>query len=96
MARGYGKVQSVISTADATLKATSGYIHWITISNTHATEAASVELDNGGTDVWGVTVEAIDFKLLPFHAVFDPPITCDTSIIIDITNGTVQATVGWS
>lgn len=96
MPRGWGKVQSAISASDATLKPSSGYIHWITISNTHATEAASVELDNGGTDVWGVTVEAVDFKLLPFHVVFDPPIYCDTSIIIDITNGTVQVTVGWS
>ena len=90
-----GKVQTVVSTADATLKATSGYIHWITISNTHATAAANVELDNGGTDVWGVQVEAIDQSLLPFHATFDPPIYCDTSIILDVTGGTVKVTVGF-
>ena len=96
MPRGYGKVQSAISAADATLKATSGYIHWITISNTHATDATAVELDNGGTDVWGVTVETSVDLGAPFHCVFDPPIYCDTSIIIDITGGTVQATVGWS
>ncbi|KKK76982.1 hypothetical protein LCGC14_2858160, partial [marine sediment metagenome] len=41
-------------------------------------------------------VEAIDFKLLPFHAVFDPPIYCDTSIILDITLGTVKCVVGFS
>jgi len=89
-------IQPVVSTADATLKSTSGYIYWITISNTHATEAASVELDNGGTDVWAAVVEAVDFKLLPFHAVFNPPIYCDTSIILDITNGTVKCVVGHS
>ncbi len=89
-------IQPVVSTADATLKSTSGEIHWITISNVHATEAASIELDNGGTDVWAVVVEAIDFKLLPFQQNFDPPIFCDTSIILDITNGTVKVVVGIS
>ena len=96
MARDFKLIQPVISTSDATLKSTSGYIHWITISNTHATDAAAVELDNGGTDVWGVTVEAVDFLLLPFTQNFDPPIYCDTSIILDITLGTVQVTVGFS
>ncbi|KKN31685.1 hypothetical protein LCGC14_0821500 [marine sediment metagenome] len=89
-------VQPTVSAADATLKSKAGYIHWITISNTHATEAAEVELADGATDRWAAVVEAIDFKLLPFHANFDPPIRCDTSIIIDITNGTVKAVVGWS
>ena len=91
-----GKVQPIVSTADATLKSTSGYIYWITISNSHATDATAVELANGGTDVWGVQVEAVDKNMPPFHAVFDPPIYCDTSIIIDITAGTVKATVGLS
>ncbi len=90
-----GKVQTpVVSTADATLKASSGKIHWITISNTHATEAASIELEDNGTDVWAAVVEAVDFNLLPFHAVFDPPIPCETNIKIDITNGTVKVVVG--
>lgn len=91
-----GRVTSVVSTSDATLKATEGYIYWITISNIHATEATAVELDNGGTDVWGVTVEtSVDRDLPPFHAVFDPPIYCDTSIILDITLGTAKVTVGF-
>lgn len=90
-----GKVQPVVSTSDATLKSTSGYIHWITISNSHATDSTAVELDNGGTDVWGVLLEAVDISGQPFHAVFDPPIYCDTSIILDITGGTVKATVGF-
>ena len=90
-----GRVTSVVSTGDATLKATGGYIYWITISNAHATVSTEVELDNGGTDVWGVLLEAVDLSGQPFHAVFDPPIYCDTSIIIDITGGTVKATVGF-
>lgn len=90
-----GKVQPVVTTSDATLKSTSGYIHWITLSNSHATDSTAVELDNGGTDVWGVLLEAVDLSGQPFHANFDPPIYCDTSIIIDITGGTVKATVGF-
>ena len=89
--------QPVVSTADATLKATAGRVYWITISNIHATESTAVELDNGGTDVWGVTVEtSLDREVLPFHAIFDPPIFFDTSIILDITGGTVKVTVGFS
>ena len=95
MAARPGAVKTVISAADATLKATAGKVYWITISNSHATDSAAVELDNGGSDVWGVVVEAVDINGKPFHAVFDPPIEFDTSIIIDITAGTVQATVGY-
>ena len=88
-------VQTVVSASDATLKATAGYVHWITISNNHLTDTTEVELDNGGTDVWGVEVEAVDLAGIPFHAVFTPPIFCDTSIILDITGGTTQVTVGF-
>ena len=96
MPAGNASVQTVVTTSDTTLKSTAGYIHWITISNSHATVSTQVELDNGGTDVWGVNVEAVDLNGQPFHAVFAPPIFCDTSIIIDISNGTVKATVGFS
>ena len=88
-------VTTVVTTSDATLKATEGYIYWITISNAHLTISTQVELDNGGTDVWGVNVEAVDLAGGPLHVIFDPPIHCDTSIIIDISNGTVKATVGF-
>ena len=90
-----GRVTTVVSASDVTLKSTEGYIYWITISNSHATVSTAVELDNGGTDVWGVLVEAVDINGQPFHAVFDPPIYCDTSIILDITGGTAQVTVGF-
>lgn len=88
---------STVVTGDTTLKANDGHVHWITISNTHATDATAVEISDGAsTDRWAVVVEAIDFKLLPFHAVFDPPIYCATDIRIDITAGTVLAVVGWT
>ena len=90
------KVTTVVTTADTTLKATAGDIYWITVSNSHATDSAQVELDNGGTDVWGVEVEARDVNGAAQHFIFDPPIHCDTSIIIDITAGTVKATVAFA
>ena len=89
-------VTSSVVTSDATLKTGSGYIHWVTITNTHATDASAVELEDTGTDVWAVSVEAVDFLLNPFHAVFDPPIKCNTGISVDITGGTVLVSVGIS
>lgn len=87
---------STVVSADTTLKNSAGLVHWITISNTHATEAAEIEIQDGAsTDRWAAVVEAVDFKLLPFHAVFDPPIECLTDVRIDITNGTVKAVVGF-
>lgn len=87
-----------VITSEAAIKGTAGFVHWITISNTHATEAALVELNDStadsGTDRWAVVVEAIDFKLLPFHAEFDPPIKFKTGIFCDITNGAVKVVVG--
>jgi hypothetical protein len=89
-------VKSTPVTADTTIKSSPGRIWWITISNSHATESTQVELEDTGTDRWGVNVEAVDLNGQPFHAVFDPPIICDTGITIDISNGTVKATVGWT
>ena len=89
-------VHPVISTSSATLKATAGDIYWITISNDHATDSSLVTLDDGGTGVWGVDVEAVDKNQPPFHADFEPPIRCDTDIGLNITGGTVQVTVGFA
>ena len=93
---GYGNVTSSVVTSDATLKTGAGYIHWITITNTHATDSTAVELEDTGTDKWAVVVEAVDFLLNPFHAVFDPPIKCEVGIFVDITGGTVLVSVGTS
>ena len=90
-------VRPVISTSSATLKATAGDIYWITISNDHATDSSLVTLDDGGTGRWGVDVETIkDRDVPPFHAIFEPPIRCDTDIGLNITGGTVQVTVGFA
>ena len=87
------RVQSVVSTADATLKATSGYVFWITISNQHATVPVEVEIADGGTDRWAAEVGDTVLTGQPFHANFDPPIFCSTSIVLDVSGGTPTAKI---
>ena len=89
-------VKTVVVTADTTIKSTAGKVFWITISNSHLTVSTQVELADDTTDRWGVNVEAVDILGQPVHINFDPPIAFDTSILIDISNGTVKATVGWT
>jgi len=93
---GYGNVRGTVSTADATLKTGAGYIHWITISNTHATEATTVQLEDTGTDMWSIAVEALDQNIGVVHALFDPPIKCEVGIFVDIQLGTPIVSVGIS
>lgn len=96
MASKANRVQATaINTADATIKSSEGRVFWITVTNTHASDTAAIELDDGGTDLWGIIMGDIDTGSGPFHAVFDPPMQFDTSIIIDITGGTVTTTVGY-
>ena len=96
MASRPASVNTIVVTSDTTIKSTSGRVWWITISNSHATDSTQVELADDTTDRWGVNVEAVDRIGLPVHTEFDPPIGFDTSILIDISNGTVKATVGWT
>ncbi|KKK85731.1 hypothetical protein LCGC14_2770340 [marine sediment metagenome] len=91
-----GKLNTTVVTSDTTIKSAAGRVWWITISNSHASDSTAVELEDNGTDRWGVLVEAVDIIGLPFHAVFDPPIECNTGIKIDITGGTVKAVVAWT
>lgn len=91
-----GKVTTTVVTSDTTIKSSVGRVWWITISNSHATDSTAVELEDNGTDRWGVLVEAVDIIGLPVHVIFDPPIIFDTGIKIDITGGTVKATVAWT
>ncbi len=95
-----GGVETTVSTADGTIKSSAGNVWWITIGNSHATASAAIELndstDDGGTDRWGVLLEAVDLSGQPSHFVFNPPIHFNTGIRIDITGGTVKATVGFS
>lgn len=90
-------VKTTVVTADTAIKAAPGRVWWLTLSNSHATASAAVELeDTGVVDRWGVVLEAVDISGQPAHFVFDPAIVFDTGITIDITGGTVQATVGWT
>ncbi len=94
---GYGNVTSSVITATTVLKVGAGYIHWATVSNIHANESTLLTLSDTGTDVWAATVEtSLDRDVLPFHAVFDPPIKCEVGITATIANGTVQVSVGIS
>ncbi len=96
MASRTASLPTTVVTSDTTLKATAGRVWWITISNSHLTDSAAVELEDSGTDRWGVVVEAVDILGHPVHVEFDPPIQFDTDIRVDITGGTVKATVAWS
>lgn len=96
MARRPSSIPTVVVTADTTLKATGGKVWWITISNAHATDSTQVELADDSTDRWGVNVEAVDVLGQPVHVEFDPPILFGTNILIDITAGTVKATVAFT
>ena len=90
-------LKTTVVTSDTTLKSTPGRVWWITISNSHATDSTQVELSDGASpDRWGVNVEAVDLNGVPVHVEFDPPIAFDTDIRVDITGGTVKATVGWT
>jgi len=97
MARRPSGVKTTVVTSDTTLKSAAGRVWWITISNAHATASTQVELSDGAsTDRWGVNVEAVDILGQPVHVEFDPPIEFDSDIRVDITNGTVKATVAWT
>ena len=92
------EVRPVVSAADATLKSSAGYVHWISAANSHASETAFIELndstDDLGTDRWAIALGDIAAGGSVVHAVFDPPIEFTAGITIDITTGTVVATVG--
>lgn len=97
MASRTAALPTTVVTSDTTLKSSAGRVWWITISNAHATVSTQVELQDGdSTDRWGVNVEAVDILGQPVHFIFDPPIQFNTDIRVDISNGTVKATVAWS
>jgi len=93
-----GKIPTTVVTSDTTLKSSPGKVWAITVCNSHATENASVELQDGtSTDRWAVVLPGLDTPGATIvHAVFDPPIEMQTDIRIDITSGTVAATVFWT
>jgi len=90
-------LKTTVVTSDTTLKATPGKIWWISVANSHATENASIELSDNATDRWATVLPGLDTPATSHvHVTFDPPIACDTSILIDITSGTVVATIAFT
>lgn len=85
---------SVVAT-DTPVKAAPGFIYWVTANNSHATDTTAIELEDTGTDVWAVVLDAVDGSTGTVHAIFDPPIKCKTGISVDITGGTASVTVGY-
>lgn len=91
-------VKTTVVTSDTTLKATPGKVWWVSVTNSHATDNAAIEISDGSTpDRWATVVPGLDTPASSHvSVVFDPPIACDTDIRIDITGGTVVATVAWT
>lgn len=90
-------VKTTVVTSDTTLKSTPGKIWWISVNNSHATDNAAIELSDSSTDRWATVLPGLDTPATSHvHVSFDPPIACDTSILVDITGGTVAATVAFT
>jgi hypothetical protein len=87
-------------TADTLIRTGQTRVHWVTISNSHATEVATIELansvDGASNDLWQMTLTDIAASMPAFHADFDPPMDFSTHLYADITSGTVSLTVGYS
>lgn len=88
-------LKTSIKAADGAIKGEVGVLYWLTISNTHAQEDASIEINDStaddGTDKWAIV---IPFGTT-FACAFFPPIECSTGIYADITGGTVKLTAGY-
>ena len=83
---------SGVFTSDTAVKASEGYVYWISIS----TESASVVQLNdstadGGTDIWQYRVPDNGHN----HIIFSPPLHCGTGIYIDIPAGEPTVAVGY-
>ena len=89
------EARTSVCSSDTTVKTGDAYIFWVTANNSHATNTSAIELEDTGTDVWAVVLDAVDGSTGTVHALFDPPIHCTTGITVDITGGTALVTVGY-
>jgi len=89
-------IKTSVVSSDTAVKVGQSRIHWVTANNSHATDTSAIELEDTGTDVWAVVLDAVDGSTGTVHALFDPPIVCATGISVDITGGTAKVTVGYS
>jgi hypothetical protein len=82
-------------TSDTAISTVPTKVYWMTISNTHATDPATVQLndsdDDSGTDIFAIDIE----QGQQFHMIFDPPIQFAVALWADITGGTVKVNVGY-
>lgn len=91
--RGAGGLSSSgIKSADTAVKAESGKVYWLTVSDS---AALSIELndstDDGGTDQWGFDLPADGYA----HFIFDPPLEFSNGIYLDVSTATCKVTVGY-
>ena len=83
---------SGVLAADTAVKATSGAVYWITVSDT---AALAIELNNstanGGTDLWAIDLPTGGY----LHAIFNPPLPFDIGIYLDVSTTSCKVTVGY-
>lgn len=81
-------------TAVGAIKATAGKLYWITVRPSSSDWSISIDnsTDGSGTTVWDAG--AISHSA-PFHAVFDPPIPCDTGIYLEAVDHITSVTAAY-
>ncbi len=83
---------SGVKTGDAKIKAGSGEVYWLTVSDT---AALALELNdsanNTGVDQWGLDLPAGAYA----HFIFDPPIEFSNGIYLDVSTATCKVTIGY-
>jgi len=88
-----GLKSSGVKAADAAIKATPGAVYWLSVSDT---AALAMELNDStagaGTDQWAIEIPAGGYA----HFIFDPPLTFDTGIYLDVSTTTCNVTVGYT
>ena len=88
-----GLKNSGVLSGETLIKSGSGYIYWLTVSDT---AALAIELndstDDSGTDLWSIDLPADGYG----HFLFDPPIKFSAGIYLDVSTGTCKVTVGYT
>lgn len=81
-------------TAVGAIKASAGKLYWITVRPSTSDWSVSIDnsTDGSGTTVWDAGATS---NSAPFHAVFDPPIPCDTGIYLEAVDHITSITAGY-
>ncbi len=87
-----GLLNSGVLATDTAIKASSGAVYWISVSDT---VALNIELNDSpggtGTDRWAATLPATCYA----HYIFDPPIEFGTGVYLDVSTATCKVVVGY-